>query len=248
MACNGEILSNVRINYLLGLMRSKKYVIYKRPFELNIIGMRNKDTNPISFDDFLYVIYKDDNNKWTGLKFAITTDPSTKYLERGGIGSYQGQSASAILPSGQYIDTWKIGSHKGKYTALTQAKPLCVYRDYDRNALLSFNIEDLDCGLFGINIHKAKSGGADNGQGDTLEIGDYSAGCQVFQNFYCFEAFMDLIKKQQSIYGNKYFTYTLFDKWTKNKLYIKRTIFLTGVIAGISLVGYGLYLNSKKNK
>lgn len=245
MACSNEILGRTKIRYLLGLMRSKKYIIYERPYELNIVGVRNKDTNPNRFDDTLYVFWKNNDNKWNGVKYAITTDPSTKYLSKGGIGTYKGNSATAILPSGQYVDTWKLGSHKGKYTALTQAKSLCVYRDYDRNAFLSFNIQDKDCGLFGINIHRAKSGGADDGQGNTNYIGDYSAGCQVFQNYYCYQQFIDLCKRQDSIYGNKYFTYTLFDKWTQNKLYIKRTIFLTGLVAGFGLIGYGLYLNTK---
>jgi hypothetical protein len=245
MSCNAENLGLVKIRYLLGLLKSKKYIIYDKPYQLNIVGVRNKDTNPQKFDDSLFVFWKNDKNNWEGRKYAITTDPSTKYLTRGGIGSYQGRSATAILPSGQYIDTWKIGSHKGKYKALTQAKPICVYRDYDRNATLSFNLKDKDCGMFGINIHKAKSYGADDGNGNTNLIGDYSAGCQVFQNYYCFKEFMQLVEKQESIYRNRYFTYTLFDKWTQNKLYFKRTVFLSGLIGGLGLLGYGLYLKGK---
>jgi hypothetical protein len=246
VSCNSEILSKVKIRYLVGLLRSKRYVIYNRPFELNIVGVRNKSTNPNKFDDSLFVFWKDDNDKWDGRKYAITTDPSTVYLEKGGLGSFEGKKATAILPSGQYVDSWKIGSHKGQYKALTQAQPICVYRDYDRNALLTFNINDKTCGNYGINIHRAKSGGADDGQGNTEDIGLYSAGCQVFQNSFCFNEFMNLVERQESIYRNKYFTYTLFDKWTQNKLYFKRTLLGLSLISGSILLGYGLYLKNKK--
>ena len=37
------------------MMRARKYVVYKEPFKLNIIGVRNADTNPLKFDDTLYV-------------------------------------------------------------------------------------------------------------------------------------------------------------------------------------------------
>jgi len=246
MSCNAKNLVGVQIRYLLGLLRSKKYVIYKEPYQLNIVGVRNKNTNPQRFDDSLFVFWKNDKNTWEGRKYAITTDPSTNYLKQGGLGSFEGRKATAILPSGQYVDSWKIGSHKGQYKALTQAKSICVYRDYDRNATLSFNLQDKDCGMFGINIHRAKSYGADDGKGNTNEIGLYSAGCQVFQNYYCYQEFMQLVERQENIYRNKYFTYTLFDKWTQNKLYIKRSIFLGGLLSGLGLLGYGIYLKSKK--
>jgi hypothetical protein len=246
MSCDSKKINSVKIKYLLGLMKSKKYVIYNKPFELNIVGVRNKDTNPTKFDDSLFVFWKDDKNNWDGREYAITTDPSTNYLKKGGIGSFKGKLSTAILPSGQYIDTWVIGSHKGQYTALTQAKPICVYRDFDRNETLSFNVSDKDCGMFGINIHRAKVNGADDGKGNTNEIGLYSAGCQVFKNYYCFMDFMQLVKKQESLYRNKYFTYTLFDKWTQNKFYIKRTIYFGAIGLGLSLLGYGIYLKTKK--
>ena len=157
------------------------------------------------------------------------------------------KKATAILPAGQYVDTWKIGMHDSRYEALRQGKDVCVYRDYDRNAYLDFNVEDLDCGKFGINIHRGKSGGADDGKGNTKVIGPYSAGCQVFQNYYCFLEFMELVKKQQKLYGNKYFTYTLVDKWLERQFYIKRAILMGSLVIGVSCILYGikLALNNK---
>jgi len=242
VSCNAKILSSLKIRYLAGLVKAKSYILYTEPYQLNIVGVRNKNTNPIRFDDKLNVFWKDGSGKWEGRQYAITTDPSTVYLERGGF--VTAGTGTAILPNGQYVDAWKIGTHRG-YKALVQAKDICVYRDYDRNAFLDFNIEDKTCGLYGINIHRAISGGANDGEGNTSEIGDYSAGCQVFQNYYCFQDFLGLVEKQEGIYGNKYFTYTLFDKWLQNKFYVKRATYGFLIFVGLAFLGYGLYLMKK---
>lgn len=246
MACNGKNLSGLKIRYLVGLLKSKKYIVYKKPFQLNIVGVRGKDTKPTKFDDKLNVFWKDQGGKWVGRQYPITTDPSTTYLKKGGIGTYKGKMASAVLPNGQYVDSWKIGYHRGKYKALVQAKPLCVYRDYDRNAILSFNVKDKNCGNFGINIHRAKAGGGDDGRGTTKNIGLYSAGCQVFSNNVCFSEFLNLVEKQKKIYGNKYITYTLFDKWLQNKFYIKKAIYGSAILTGLGFIAYGVYLLTNK--
>ena len=34
MSCNAKNLGLVQIRYLLGLMKSKKYIIYKKPYQL----------------------------------------------------------------------------------------------------------------------------------------------------------------------------------------------------------------------
>ena len=237
-------LKTSKIKQLIRMMKAKKYIIYDEPYQLNIVAIRNKETSPTEFDDNLYVFWNDDNLKWEGYEYTFTTDPSTYYFNHP-IGSYKGIGATAVLPSGQYIDAWKIGSHKGQYTALVQAKELCIYRDYDRNAYLDLNDEDIVCGNYGINIHRAKAGGADDGQGTTKEIGLYSAGCQVFANNRDFDQFLGLVKKQANIYGTKYFTYTLFDKWIKNQIMRKYLIYLGGLGTGAGFLGYGIYLWSK---
>jgi len=247
MGCNGKNMTTLQIRRVMKTLKARKYKVYTQPYFLNIVGVRNNNTNPTKFDDKMYVFWKNNNNKWVGRQYSITTDPSTKYLSKGGIGTYKGKKSTAILPTGQYLDTWKVGYHRGKYKALTQSKDLCVYRDYDRNNIISFNIKDKDCGGFGINIHKAKDGGADDGQGTTKTIGSYSAGCQVFANNGCFAEFMNLIQKQVDQYGTKYFTYTLLDKQLENKFRIKRIIFTTGILVGIGIIGYGIYLK-RKNK
>ena len=244
MACNGKKLKFLQIRNLIKMMRSRKYVVYSDEYKLNIVGIRKADTEPTKFDDTINVFFKNDKGKWEGYEYKATTDPSTNYLKRGGIGTFDGKSATAILPNGQYVDSWKIGKHRGQYDALTQSKELCVFRDYDRDALLDFNVKDKNCGSFGINIHRAKTEGADDGQGNTKTIGSYSAGCQVFQNYYCFLDFMQMCKRQRDLYGNS-FTYTLFDLSLKKQFLVRRILIGTTLLTSFALIGYGLYLKSK---
>lgn len=244
MACNGKKMSKLKLNRIIKTLRSRDFIVYEEPYKLNIVGVRNYNTNPNNFDDSMYVFYKDEDNNWKGKKYIITTDPSTKYLLKGGIGTFEGKKSTAILPSGQYIDAFRIGKHRSSYDALVQNKPICVYRDYNRNEILDFNIEDKDCGIFGINIHRAKIGGADDSLGNTEKIGDYSAGCQVFQNYMCFLEFMRLAKKQEDLYGNK-FTYTLIDKSLENKFRIKKSIYSISILAGLGVLTYGIYKLTK---
>ena len=239
MSCenNSKRLNLIQINRLVQMMKSRGYVVYTEPFKLNIVGIRNANTNPIKFDDEMCVFWKNGEGSWEGKKYKTTTDPSTKILADLSYNS----KGTAILPAGQYIDTWKIRLHAGSYEALGQQRELCVYRDYDRDDILNFNIESKDCGLFGIDIHRAKKNGADDGQGNTEVIGPYSAGCQVFQNYYCFQEFMEMCRRQRNLYGNN-FTYTLIDKSLERKFRIKRTIYWTTVLISLGFIGRGLQL------
>ena len=234
MSCNAKKIPLTKINSLLKILKSRKYVVYNQPYQLNIIGVRNTNTQPDKFDDYIYIIYKDDRFKWIGYRFEATTDPSTKYLE-----NLYNSKGTAILPQGQYVDSWKLGYHRGKYKALVQNKSICVYRDYDRSKNLTFDVESKSCGLFGINIHRAKTGGADDGQGNTEFIGDYSAGCQVFANYYCYNDFIQLAEQHKSLYGNS-FTYTLIDKSLQRKFIIKRAFYTASILVGLFFVYKGV--------
>ncbi len=243
MSCNKKTLSLSKINSLIANLRAKNYQVYTQPNRLNIIGVRNPLSNATKFDDYIYVIYKNDNNNWVGYRYNATTDPSSKYLQKGGYDS--STQGTAILPEGQYVDKYSIRLHANKYKAVAQkyGEDICVYRDYNRDNILNFDVSTKTCGSYGINIHRAKPDGADDGQGNTLEIGDYSAGCQVFQNFYCFQEFMQLAERQKDLYGNS-FTYTLLDKSLRNKFILKRTILLGALLGG----GFLIFLGIKKLK
>ena len=223
-----EITKHKNIRALIALMRRKGYVIYDKPYQLNIVGVRNDSTTPNSFDDTMYVFWKDDAGKWQGKFYNITTDPGTYWLN-----NPENPQGTAILKEGQYINSHQIGLHRGNYKALTQKNPVTVLRDYDRNAVLDFVNGKEDTGLFGINIHRASA------TGTTKTIDKYSAGCQVFENADDFANFLSLADKHKDLYGNN-FTYTLVDERAYNRMLKRRGVYIIGGIIAIG-AGYFIY-------
>lgn len=217
------------IRSLIATLRSKGYQIFERPNELNIVGIRNDSTDANKFDDFIYVFWKNQDGKWEGKYYNATTDPGTYFLNKP-----LSQLGAAILKEGQYVDTYGIGMHRGKYEAVVQKKPVTVYRDYNRDAILDFNNGREETGLFGINIHKAGK--------DSKDIDKWSAGCQVFQKSDDFEDFMNLARKHRGLYGNK-FTYTLIDERAYNRRLKRYGAYAIGIgiIVVAARVGFKAY-------
>jgi len=218
------------IRALISTLRSKGYVVYEKPNQLNIVGVRKNTTEPNKFDDTIYAFWKESDGQWKGKQWEATTDPGTFYLK-----NPLSKLGTAILKEGQYVDAYILGKHKGQYTALVQNKPVTVIRDYDRNSILDFNNGREETGLFGINIHKAGKSSKD--------VDQWSAGCQVLSKSDDFNSLIALAEKHRSLYGNK-FTYTLIDERSYNR-YLKRLGVYVGV--GVALiavwVGYRAYMN-----
>lgn len=215
------------------LLKHKRYELFTRPYELNIVGLRNKSTQPNRFDDELHVFYRTTLLHWEYHVFKVTTDPGTFWLKN----PMQPQG-TAILAEGQYKNAYAIGMHKGQYKALVQVKPIQIIRDYDRNAILDFYNGKKETGYYGINIHRA------NSVGKTKTVDRYSAGCQVFENAEDFAAFLKLCDVHRDKYGNA-FTYTLFDFRSVQRQTFRRLSYLFGSItAGATALTF--YLNKKK--
>lgn len=181
-------------------LSEKGYRTFSRPFEMNIVGIRADSTTPNAFDDSLNIFFKTAEGKWQIYQFPATTDPGTYWLK-----NPLNPQGTAILKHGQYLNSHKIGLHRGKYTALVQQRSVTVIRDYDRNAALDFMNGREATGLFGINIHHASVNGT------TKTVDRYSAGCQVFANINNFNLFMQMAERHKAHYGNN-FTYTLIDQ------------------------------------
>jgi hypothetical protein len=222
-------LTNKQINALVKQLESLKFKVFTKPFELNIVGERKDNTTPNSFDDKLFVFWKNDNKSWEGKEYQITTDPGTYWLK-----APMNVNGTAILKAGQYIDAYKIGLHKGK-PALVQAKPITVIRDYDRNAILDFNNGKEYTGNFFINIHRAGTA--------STQVGEWSAGCQVFANEKDFLDFLELVNKDKQLNGDA-FTYTLIDERASNRAF-KRGLTYQGIII-LATIGYIAYRKYKK--
>lgn len=223
-----EQLSQNDISSMISSLKALNYQIFEKPFELNIVGVRADSTVPNKFDDHIYVFFKGGDGKWDGYKYPATTDTGTYWLK-----NPMSSGGSALLKEGQYINAYRRGLHKGQYPALVQSKPITIYRDYNRDAILDFNNGKETTGLYGINIHRASA------TTPSEQVDRWSAGCQVFQDPKDFQHFMNIITKAENTNGNN-FTYTLIDERAYNRK-IKRygVYFILGGV--LMLSGWTLY-------
>lgn len=216
------------------LARRKRYQLFKAYKKLNIWGFRSNATTPNQFDDELHVFFNTKQSgrpKWAYFIFKCTTDPGTYWLD-----NPMNPKGTAMLSPGQYVDTYKIDLHRGKYYALCQRLgKVEVIRDYNRDAILDFYNGKPDSGKFGINIHRARRSGS------TLKVDNHSAGCQVFKNADDFNFFMRLCEMHRELHGNK-FTYTLIDQRIERRTTFRRLAIAGGLIGAIT-AGYYLINN-----
>ena len=171
----------------------------KRAYNLNIVGIRNAYINAANdFDDALCVFWFDGHGWNEHFFYNFSTDPGKYWLA-----NYGTRKGTAILVPGQYRGAYKIDLHNGKYTALCQRlKPVKVYRDSNKNNILDKDPATIETGMFGINIHRASL------NRDSLKVGAWSAGCQVFRKSSDFDIFMNLCQNAAEFWDNE-FTYTL---------------------------------------
>ena len=185
-------------------VKAKGYKWFKNgDYNLNIVGVRNGETgNEVTnkFDDFLTLSYKVDG-EWNYHCFDATTDPGKHWVE-----NVMNEDGVAILKENQYRGSHKIGLHQGKYEALRQQKPVQVYRDNDLDGNYDLLEENIQGGIFGINIHRATKY---EGRKST-QIDKWSAGCQVIAANDDFRLFMEICNKAKDTWSNS-FTYTLIN-------------------------------------
>lgn len=189
------------LDQIKNAVKSKSYVWFEddknKGFDVNIVGVRNlaagrSVTNV--FDDFMTISYKE-GGVWKFHCWMITTDPGTKAVKE-----YHNPNGVARVVPGQYRGMWGVGMHKGQYQALTQIKPVKVYRD--KNKDMVFDESTIQEGVFGINCHRS------NATSESTYVENWSEGCQVFKKVADFNAFMKICNQAKAIHGNS-FTYTL---------------------------------------
>jgi hypothetical protein len=194
-------MKEITFDTVYNALKAKEYEVFEtdlKPYNLNIIGIRNNNRTPNSFDDYIVVMWKY-KGQWNFNKYVATTDPGLYYLNHPL--SLQG---TAILKEGQYFHSHCLGFHQGKYKALVQFMPLIVIRDFNKDNYLDFTTGKEETGIFGINIHRA------NLSGKTVNVNNWSAGCQVFANSCQFKEFISLCEKAEKYWG-KTFSYTLIN-------------------------------------
>ena len=115
------------------IIEKKGYTFFegRKPYDVNIIGVRSDTVRANRFDDGLYVIYKNTLKDWEVRLYKITTDPGTYYLK-----NPMKVTGTAIVVPGQYRSAYKIGTHK-TYEALVQRgkNPIKIYRDSNKDEM-----------------------------------------------------------------------------------------------------------------
>lgn len=193
-------MTNRRHNYLFTDMKNYKIDDLKFQFaklnykwqSFHIVGIRSDANSPDKFDDLIGLVEKD-NLVW----FSGTTNPGTHWLK-----NLLNPKGAALLKPNQYLNTYKLDLHQGKYLALCQRKPVVVYRDANKNTFAE-ETAITDTGLFGINIHRA------NPSAVSTIIDKWSAGCQVLNDPIDFNFLIKRCKES----GLKEFTYTLLKEF-----------------------------------
>ena len=142
--------------------------------------------------------YEKNVNSYQLFLAEATTVPGVYWLNHP-----ENNLGTAVLESNkQFLNMWKVGLHKGNvsHPAFVQTSKCDVLRDFNLNDIAG-DSANKDFGLFGINCHRA------NLNGKTVQIGKWSAGCQVFneaKNLNKMLALANIFKP------NQMFTYSLF--------------------------------------
>jgi peptidoglycan hydrolase-like protein with peptidoglycan-binding domain len=190
---------------ILAHAQSLGHQVWGEKWRLWLFGVRapNRDAN--AFDDMLGCYYVNDDGMWEAAYWPGTTDPGTYWLE-----NPMNSAGCAILKTGQYLDTWTIDLHAGKYEALCQrAGEVTVYRDASGDNKLNLDPSTTTTGYFGINLHAATQ----RPDGVSTQVDKWSAGCQVHASANGFDEMMKLAHQQVQKTGLSTFSYTLMDQW-----------------------------------
>jgi hypothetical protein len=199
------LYASINAELIKDILEEKGYRFFdgNKTLNVNIIGIRSAAHDSARFDDTLLLVYRDKNKEWAVESYEITTDPGPSILRKP-----INPDGTAILVPDQYRGVYKIGTHGGslRHTALIQrGGPVRVYRDDDKDSQLEMDEDNIQKGMFGINIHRHSRAG------EKEYVRGSSAGCQVFKNSKDFLHFLDICNESADIYGNS-FTYTLLEE------------------------------------
>ena len=171
-------------------------VFADRDFDMNVVGIRRLPGTPNKFDDLMCLFWKQ-NGLWQFRQWRCTTDPGGKYL---GTPMNPSVGTAVLKHDDQFPGSHKIGVHGASkswaHPALVQVGVLRVWHDNDRDNVVDYGLaQTTSNGTSGINLHR--------------DLGDFSAGCQVFERRADQEEFMALVKLQDEHGLGDTFTYTL---------------------------------------
>lgn len=196
-------LPNYSLDQIIEVLKLQNFKVFEDgEYNLNIVGIRNANTESDLFDDRICVFHKE-NKVWKLYNFDATTDPGRSELTNPRFYEAQIGGTLIIKHNEQYRGVYTLGTMgtgNWRHTCLLQTGLLKGYRDRNRDIYLDYVNEQQ--GLWGANIHAASLWDIQT------KVGGWSAGCQVIQKPSDYQVFRGLITTSASIWGPK-FSYTL---------------------------------------
>lgn len=120
----------------------KKMVVFTRPFDVNLGGLRTKDNTSGLFNDWVFAYYHDENGNVVGRVVAGTTDAGIYYRNK----PLNKDGTAIIVHDRQHRGVYQLQDpaknknhvgHKGR-KAFRQIKDMAYWRDNDRDSVLDF--------------------------------------------------------------------------------------------------------------
>ena len=202
--------SNI-IDKIIKIVKDGGGTVFEQDGYINFCGVRNNSTND-TFNDTLYIYWKEGGSFKCLKTSGFTTKPGQYWVQnKGGSGNSGGV---AIVKEGWHPNIWHHGIHgrgkKSEHKALRQdsgvTTPVTITRDktqYGKTGDYTLNIisNNQESGHFGINMHRSGTPKSNN-------VGQWSAGCQVFKVKSEFEEMLQMANNA-SKNGQKHFSYFL---------------------------------------
>jgi hypothetical protein len=192
--------SNPKLFKLIKFLEFKKYKIYEDIGVLNIVATRNTSgevTN--TFDDDIYVFFKNQNSIWEIYEYKITTLP----------GLIPGKETLpdrvAMLRLAQYIDQLSMDFWQGDTSHKCLKFKECAIQRNINSKKYDWS-SPTEIGRFPIAIHRSSS------TSSAEYVFNYSEGSQVFKTITQYEQFIRICENQVKVANKDVFTYTLCSK------------------------------------
>lgn len=157
-----------------------------------LLGVRSLGDLPNKYDDKIYLFKGEDFIKVV----SATTNAGLPVL-KGGFLKYNSMGAAIVKTQEWYYDVWQYGLHNGKMKALKQVGNFLVYRDGDKDDKAEEIGKVFEGNHFGINMHSISYNLAVDKIG--INIGEWSAGCQVVNDVQKYVEIIDLVKDQKRV-------------------------------------------------
>ena len=196
------------IDKIIKIVKGGGGQVYEQEGYINFCGVRNNSTND-TFNDVLYIYWKEGDTFKCVKTSGFTTKPGKKSIQ-----NPINSKGCAIVKEGWHPDIWHHGVHargkKSEHKALRQdegvTKPIAITRDNTQRGQtgkyeLRIISSTLENGYPYTNMHRS-------GNEKSSNVGEWSAGCQVFQVKSEFEEMLSMANIASSK-GQKLFSYFL---------------------------------------